>query len=163
MDEVSIRRAVIKLAKMIMEQNPTAKNLVLVGIKSNGEYLAKRLSECIKEGYGKKIAWCGLDVTYFKEEVNSRIISMDTLVVNVVNKTVIIVDDTIFSGRTAQAAITAVLYNGRPKTIRLAVLGDCGHREVPIQADYVGKNIPLNKGEKVTVKFSEEESAVFVR
>ena len=163
MDDVAIRRAINKIAKAIMDENGSAKGLVLVGTKGPGETLAKHLCECIKQGYGRNVSWWGLDVTYIKDNISSPLLAGDGLMVNVVNKTVILVDDTITSGRTAQAAISAILSHGRAKVIKLAVLVDCGHRELPLQPDYIGKNIPTEKSEKIKVDFTTTPNAVYVK
>jgi len=157
MDKPSIKRAITKVAYEIIEQNQNVKDLVLVGVNNKGGYLAGQLSDCIKASCGKVIPWCGFDITYFRDDVDSRNLSPDTLLVSVINKTVIIVDDLLNSGRTTRAAIDGIMYYGRPKAIQLAVLIDCGHRELPIRPDFVGKHIPVAKNEKAIVKLEQKD------
>ena len=159
MDETVIRRALVRIAHEIVEQNKKMSSIVLIGVNNKGEYLAKLLCEQLKLIEGKSISWCGFDTTYFRDDVDARNLSPDTLLVNVVNKTVILVDDMLSTGRTARAAIDGVMHFGRPKAIQLVALIDCGKRELPIRADYVGKNIPVAIGEKVVIKLQTKDNS----
>jgi len=136
-------------------------NLVLVGIRTRGIYLATRMAEKINQIEGKQIPVGDLDITLYRDDLTKKTVDLEPLVkgTNIENdihdKTVILVDDVLYTGRTVRAALDALIDIGRPSSIQLAVLVDRGHRELPIRADYVGKNIPTSSSEKIVVELKE--------
>ncbi len=155
MDDVALNRAITRISHEIIEKNKGVDNIVLVGIKTRGEFLAKRVADNLLKFEGVEVANCGFDISYYRDDIDNSNLSADILSVEVVGKTVILVDDVMYKGRTIRAAIDGVMHNGRPNSIQLAVVVDRGHRELPIRADYVGKNIPTSESERVVVKVSE--------
>jgi len=154
MDKESMRRALLRITHEILEHNEDIKNLALVGIRTRGVYLAQRIAENIKAIEGVDIPVQFLDVTPYRDDV-TRELPRQNLYLDVANKNVIIVDDVLYTGRTVRAAMDALIDYGRPATIQLAVLIDRGHRELPIRPDYVGKNVPTSRKERVTVHLEE--------
>ncbi len=168
LDEEALSRALIRIAHQITEKNRGCDKIVFVGIKTRGVPLARRISENI-EGFEKiKVPVGVLDITLYRDDlskINPDPVLNDTdIPFDIVDKTVILVDDVLYTGRTARAAMDAVMAMGRPSSIQLAVLVDRGHRELPIRADFVGKNIPTAKSEIVSVKLSETdgETGVYI-
>lgn len=168
LDEETLSRALIRIAHQITEKNRGCDKIVFVGIKTRGVPLARRISENI-EGFEKiKVPVGVLDITLYRDDlskINPDPVLNDTdIPFDIVDKTVILVDDVLYTGRTARAAMDAVMAMGRPSSIQLAVLVDRGHRELPIRADFVGKNIPTAKSEIVSVKLSETdgETGVYI-
>jgi pyrimidine operon attenuation protein / uracil phosphoribosyltransferase len=161
LDEQAIRRALTRIAHEVIERNKGIKGCVLVGIRTRGIYLANRLSERIEQIEGSKIPVGEIDITLYRDDLTKITVDNEPLVkgndipVDITNKIVILVDDVLFTGRTVRAAIDAVIDIGRPASIQLAVLVDRGHRELPIRADYVGKNIPTSGSEKIVVELTE--------
>ena len=168
LDEETLSRALIRIAHQITEKNHGCGKIVFVGIKTRGVPLAKRISENIESFENVKIPVGVLDITLYRDDlskINSDPVLNDTDVpFDIVDKTVILVDDVLYTGRTARAAMDAVMAMGRPSSIQLAVLVDRGHRELPIRADFVGKNIPTAKSEIVSVKLTETdgETGVYI-
>ena len=160
-DNEEIDKSLKRIAYEILEKNKNGKDLVLIGIKKRGVTLAKRLSSKIKEIGGIEIPIGALDINLYRDdlsEVASQPILRKTEVpFTVRGKKVILVDDVLYTGRTIRAALDAIIDLGRPRVIQLAVLLDRGHRELPIRADYVGKNVPTSKGELVEVKLMEDD------
>lgn len=160
-DNEEIDKSLKRIAYEILEKNKNGKDLVLIGIKKRGVTLAKRLSSNIKEIGGIEIPIGALDINLYRDdlsEVASQPILRKTEVpFTVREKKVILVDDVLYTGRTIRAALDAIIDLGRPRVIQLAVLLDRGHRELPIRADYVGKNVPTSKGELVEVKLMEDD------
>lgn len=160
-DNEEIDKSLKRIAYEILEKNKNGKDLVLIGIKKRGVTLAKRLSSKIKEIGGIEIPIGALDINLYRDdlsEVASQPILRKTDVpFTVREKKVILVDDVLYTGRTIRAALDAIIDLGRPRVIQLAVLLDRGHRELPIRADYVGKNVPTSKGELVEVKLMEDD------
>ena len=160
-DNEEIDKSLKRIAYEILEKNKNGKDLVLIGIKKRGVTLAKRLSSKIKEIGGIEIPIGALDINLYRDdlsEVASQPILRKTEVpFTVREKKVILVDDVLYTGRTIRAALDAIIDLGRPRVIQLAVLLDRGHRELPIRADYVGKNVPTSKGELVEVKLMEDD------
>jgi len=160
-DNEEIDKSLKRIAYEILEKNKNGKDLVLIGIKKRGVTLAKRLSSKIKEIGGIEIPIGALDINLYRDdlsEVASQPILRKTEVpFTVREKKVILVDDVLYTGRTIRAALDAIIDLGRPHFIQLAVLLDRGHRELPIRADYVGKNVPTSKGELVEVKLMEDD------
>ncbi|MCO7128115.1 bifunctional pyr operon transcriptional regulator/uracil phosphoribosyltransferase PyrR [Sporolactobacillus shoreicorticis] len=159
LDEKAIARALTRLAHEMIERNEGVDSVVLVGIKTRGIYLAKRLSERIKSIEKKDVAVGELDITLYRDDLKKKsddpelIGSM--LPISIESKTVILVDDVLYTGRTIRAAMDALMDLGRPQRIQLAVLIDRGHRELPIRPDYIGKNVPTSKEEEIAVQLTE--------
>lgn len=159
LDDKAIGRTLVRIAHEIIEKNKGIEDIVLIGIKRRGYPLAKRLSKCIEKIEGVPVPVGSVDITLYRDDLSSiddmpKINSKD-LGVDIVGKKVVLVDDVLYTGRTVRAAIDAVIDNGRPNMIQLAVLIDRGHRELPIRADYVGKNIPTSRNELISVEVSE--------
>lgn len=161
LDEQAIRRALTRIAHEIIERNKGIDDCVLIGIKTRGIYLAKRLAERIKQIEGTSIPVGELDITLYRDDLTVKTAEREPLVkgtdvpFSVTNQKVILVDDVLFTGRTVRAAMDAVMDLGRPAQIQLAVLVDRGHRELPIRADFVGKNIPTSSSEMIVVELKE--------
>jgi len=159
LDEKGINRVITRIAHEITEKNKGAQNIVLVGIKTRGVPLAKRLAEKIDSIEGFIVPVEILDITLYRDdlEVKSQepVVQTINFEGNIDGKTVILVDDVLYTGRTVRAALDAIIDIGRPSKIQLAVLVDRGHRELPIRADFVGKNVPTSKYEIVKVSLSE--------
>lgn len=156
LDSEGIRRTLARIAHEIVEKNDNLNDIVLLGIKTRGEFLAKRLSSLISVFEGISVPCEVLDISGYRDDVSVTIpVEKPIFNIDVVDKTVILVDDVLFTGRTARAGMEAVIKCGRPKRIQLAVLIDRGHRELPIRADYIGKNIPTSKSETIKVFLTE--------
>ncbi|WP_183252217.1 bifunctional pyr operon transcriptional regulator/uracil phosphoribosyltransferase PyrR [Anoxybacteroides tepidamans] len=161
MDEQAVRRALTRIAHEIIERNKGIDGCVLVGIKTRGIYLAKRLAERIEQIEGAAIPVGELDITLYRDDLTTKTSDKEPLVkgsnipFDVTNKKVVLVDDVLFTGRTVRAAMDAIIDFGRPAQIQLAVLVDRGHRELPIRADFVGKNIPTSSAEMIVVELQE--------
>ncbi len=154
MDEATVTRTLMRMAHEITEKNKGVADICLLGIRSRGEPLAQRLQENIERIEGVRVPCATLDIRGYRDDLadtDSRAVAPLTLPFDIVGKTVILVDDVLFTGRTVRAAIEAVFTAGRPRAIQLAILIDRGHRELPIRADYVGKNIPTAHAEQVAV------------
>lgn len=161
MDENAIARSLKRVSHEIIEKNKGTNDVVLVGIKRRGVPIAERISLMIEKIEGKKIQVGSVDITLYRDDLTilneQPIKSSCGISVEIRNKNVILVDDVLYTGRTVRAAIEAIIAVDRPKTIQLAVLVDRGHRELPIRADFVGKNIPTSKSETVSVKLLETD------
>lgn len=159
MDQPAMGRALTRIAHEIVERNKGGENLVLVGIKTRGAPLANRLQAKIKEIENITVPVGELDITLYRDDLNKITADpqlIDTKIdMDVNGKTVILIDDVLYTGRTVRAAMDAVMDVGRPSQIQLGVLIDRGHRELPIRADYVGKNIPTSKEEIIVVQLEE--------
>lgn len=159
MDDKAINRAITRIAHEILERNKGAKDIILVGIKTRGVPLANRLANKIKDIEDIEVAVGTVDITLYRDDLSKE--SIDPIIhgskidYDINNKKVILVDDVLFTGRTVRAALDALVDIGRPKSIQLAILVDRGHRELPIRADYVGKNVPTSREEIVKVKLEE--------
>lgn len=158
MDELQIERALIRISHEIIERNSGTERLLLVGIKTRGVPLAKRIQANIAKAYGVEVPVGVMDITRYRDDVESDDMpkSMD-IPVDIENKKVVLVDDVLFTGRTVRAAIEGIIAEGRPSCIQLAVLVDRGHRELPIRADFVGKNLPTSLSEIVSVNLAEND------
>lgn len=158
-DSLAMKRALTRMTYEIIEKNKGIDNLVLVGIKTRGVYLAQRIAERMKQLEGATVPVGALDITLYRDDRNDDLdapIVKDTeLGVDIEDKHVILVDDVLFTGRTIRAALDAIMDLGRPQKINLAVLVDRGHRELPIRADFVGKNIPTAMNEEISVYVEE--------
>ncbi|HZK57126.1 MAG TPA: bifunctional pyr operon transcriptional regulator/uracil phosphoribosyltransferase PyrR [Clostridia bacterium] len=161
LDEKAINRAITRIAHEIIEKNKGAKDIVLVGIKSRGVPLANRLAEKIKAIEGRQIPVGVLDITLYRDDLareqTEPVIYSSNIDTDINHKTIILVDDVLYTGRTTRAALDALTDIGRPKIIQLAVLIDRGHRELPIRADYVGKNVPTSRSEIIKVHLEETD------
>lgn len=159
MDKDEIRRSLLRLSHQILEKNREIEDLVVVGIHRRGVTLAERISKMIEEIKGKKLPTGTLDITLYRDDLTriayQPVVRNTNILFPIDDKKVVLVDDVLYTGRTARAAIDALIDFGRPKKIELVVLIDRGHRELPIRADYVGKNIPTSPGEMVEVKVEE--------
>lgn len=167
LDENAIRRSLIRISHEIIEKNKGVEDIVLIGIKRRGYPIANRISDNIEKIEGIKVPVGYVDITLYRDDI-SEIIDMPEvknidLGVEVKGKKVIIVDDVLYTCRTVRAAIDAIIHVGRPKAIQLAVLIDRGHKELPIRADYVGKNIPTSKSEIVAVQITEIDESDSVK
>lgn len=158
-----IQRAVVRIAHEILERNHGTKDLVFVGIRTRGVFLAERLRQQIQSIEKVEIPLGTLDITLYRDDLNEigprPAISETHLPFDLTGKIVILVDDVLYTGRTIRAALDAMIDFGRPKAIQLAVLVDRGHRELPIKADYVGKNIPTSQDEQVVLRLKEKDNA----
>lgn len=160
-----IRRAVVRIAHEVLERNRGAGDLVFVGLQTRGVPLAQRLAALVLEFEGVEVPVGALDISLYRDDLAQRPrppLHATRVPSDVSGKTLVLVDDVLFTGRTVRAALDAVADLGRPRAIQLAVLVDRGHRELPIRADYVGKNVPTSMDEEVVVHLREvdEEDAV---
>jgi len=161
LDAQGIRRALTRMAHEMIERHRTAEELVFIGIRSRGETLARRLSKLLGQIEGTEVPVGVLDITLYRDDLSliapSPVVHATEIPFDVTGRKAIIVDDVLFSGRTVRAALDALADLGRPSAVELAVLVDRGHRELPIRADYVGKNIPTSKRELVQVRLQETD------
>lgn len=160
MQSADVARAVTRIAHEILESNRGSDNLVLLGIPTRGVTLAARIASAIHNIDGATIPLGSLDVTMFRDDLHAnplRAPAPTAVPVEIEHATVVLVDDVLYSGRTVRAALDALTDFGRPDVVRLAVLIDRGHRELPIRADYVGKNLPSSPGERINVCFVETD------
>jgi pyrimidine operon attenuation protein / uracil phosphoribosyltransferase len=162
MDGAAIQRALRRIAHEIIERNPDLGRIILAGIPSRGNEIARRIAETVSTIEKAAIAVGTIDVAMHRDDVGTRtelpVVKASDLPLPLETKTIIIVDDVLFTGRTVRAAMDAITSFGRPARIQLAVLIDRGHRELPIRADYVGKNLPTAPNEKVRLRLGEESS-----
>jgi len=161
MDKAQMERSVHRMAHEIIEQNRGLAKICLVGIRSRGVPLAQRLSEYLRLIEGQEIPVGMLDITLYRDDLSTiahqPVIKGSELNFDIEDAVIVLVDDVLFTGRTVRAAIDALMDFGRPRQIQLAVLIDRGHRELPIKADYVGKNVPTSKEEIIKVEFEETD------
>ena len=159
MDEQGIVRTLQRLTHEILERNRGIKDLVIVGIRNRGDVLAGRINHAICDIEGENVSLGVLDITLYRDDfqrvTESPVVQKTDIPFDVTDKRVVLVDDVLYTGRTVRAALDAIMDQGRPAMIQLAVLVDRGHRELPIKADYVGKNIPTAAGEEIQVKLKE--------
>jgi pyrimidine operon attenuation protein/uracil phosphoribosyltransferase len=160
LDKNGIDRALTRVAHEILEKNKGAKDIVLVGIQRGGVHLSRRLAEKMREIEKAEVPVGSLDITMYRDDLAKRksqpVPQSTDITFDIQDKIMILVDDVLFTGRTIRAALNSVMDYGRPKRIQLAVLVDRGHRELPIRADYVGKNLPTSSREKVEVMLAED-------
>ena len=166
MDEQGVRRALRRVAHEIIENNRGVEGLTLVGIQRRGVVLARMLREMIEEVEGVRLPMGVLDITFYRDDLSSLtehpVVNTTDLPFQVENARIIMVDDVLYTGRTARSVMDAIMDMGRANTIQLAVLIDRGHRELPIRADYVGKNLPTSKSEMVGVNVPEIDGALSI-
>ncbi|PTQ54757.1 MAG: Uracil phosphoribosyltransferase [Hydrogenibacillus schlegelii] len=162
-DAREMRRMIVRLAHQIVEKNKGTEGLILIGIKTRGVPLAGRLQEAIRSIEGVEVPVGALDITLYRDDLTPIDPSGDPVVKgkqlpeDLTGRRVVLVDDVLYTGRTARAAMEAVIDHGRPAVIQLAVLIDRGHRELPIRADYVGKNVPTSRRERIAVELAETD------
>ncbi|HZC06140.1 MAG TPA: bifunctional pyr operon transcriptional regulator/uracil phosphoribosyltransferase PyrR [Ktedonobacterales bacterium] len=163
-NDVEMRRAISRIAHEIVERNGGASDLTLLGLRRRGAPIARRLAERIRELEGVEPPVAELDVTDYRDDLPDRSARTveraarhQPLPVEVAGRVIVLVDDVLFTGRTARAGLEAVLDHGRPRRIQLAVMVDRGHRELPIRADYVGKNVPTAMSERIAVRLIETD------
>lgn len=158
MDESEIERTLIRMAHQILEQNKGCENLALVGILTRGDILARRLAEIIYDIEGVHVPVGSLDISLYRDDAhigNLPQLRGTDILFSIDNKTIVLVDDVLFTGRTIRAALDALMDFGRPARIQLAILVDRGHRELPIRADFVGKNVPSAANENVRLHLKD--------
>jgi len=161
LDGPSMNRVLTRMAHEIIERNKGIDECILVGIKTRGDYLARRLAEKIEQIEGKAIRTGDLDITLYRDDLSTKQVNGEAQVQQVAieykvdKQKIILVDDVLYTGRTVRAGLDAVMDLGRPSQIQLAVLVDRGHRELPIRADFVGKNIPTSGTERIVVNLIE--------
>jgi pyrimidine operon attenuation protein / uracil phosphoribosyltransferase len=161
LDRDDLRRTLMRIAHEIVEKNPGEDGLGLVGIHTRGAVLASRLHALVGELTGSQIPLGDLDISFYRDDVDARVPSRQPVVhashldFDLNGRTIVLVDDVLFTGRTVRAAIEALFDYGRPERVQLAVLIDRGHRELPIRPDYVGKNLPTSRRERVNVAVEE--------
>ena len=167
MDKAQIERSIRRMAHEIIEQNRCVEKIRLVGIRSRGVPLANRLSEYLRLIEGQEIPVGILDITLYRDDLSTisyqPVIKGSELGFDIEDAVIVLVDDVLYTGRTVRAAIDALMDFGRPKQIQLAVLIDRGHRELPIKADYVGKNVPTSQEEIIKVEFEETDGTDSVK
>ncbi len=162
LDEAAMMRSITRLAHEIIEHNKGVDNVALIGIHSRGVPLAELIAKKIESIEGKKVKVGSIDITMYRDDLSeigdTPVVRESEVPFDISNLNVVLVDDVIFTGRTVRAALDAVMDVGRPNTIQLAVLVDRGHRELPIRADYIGKNVPTSKKEIVKVHIKDIDS-----
>ena len=169
LNAVEISRALTRIAHEILEKNKGPKEVVLIGIRTGGVYLAQRLARKIEEIEGEAVSVGELDITLYRDDLSTKksypTLKKTHIPFDMTDRKVVLVDDVLFTGRTIRAAMDCLIDLGRPKQIQLAVLIDRGHRELPIRADYVGKNLPTAFDEKVDVLLEEtgEEDRIVIK
>jgi len=161
MDQEAVHRAISRIAHEILEKNKDAENLALIGIRTRGVFLAQRIARAIKDIQGVVVPMGILDITLYRDDLTlvatQPVVRQTSIDFDINDRKIILVDDVFFTGRTIRAALDALVDFGRPAIIQLAVLVDRGHRELPIRADFVGKNIPTSKSQNVRVILDESD------
>jgi len=161
MDQEAVNRAILRIAHEILEKNKDAENLALIGIRTRGVFLARRIAQEIKNIQGVEVPMGILDITLYRDDLTlvatQPVVRQTSIDFDINDRKIILVDDVFFTGRTIRAALDALVDFGRPAIIQLAVLVDRGHRELPIRADFVGKNIPTSKFQNVRVILDESD------
>lgn len=161
LDSAGVKRTLQRIAHEILEKNQGVENLVVVGIRNKGAYLAERIAKNIKTIEGKEVPVGAMDITLYRDDLTEiaeqPVVRSTEIKFDITGKKIILVDDVLFTGRTVRCALDELIDFGRPANIQLAVLIDRGHRELPIRPDFVGKNIPTAKDESVEVKLKETD------
>lgn len=167
LDRADVDRAITRMAHEIIERNRGVSNICLIGIQRGGVELAEMIADRISRFEGQAVSVGSLDIALYRDDIGMRenqpVVRRTDVACEISGKTVVLVDDVLFTGRSIRAALDAIMDMGRPAMIQLAVLIDRGHRELPIRADYVGKNIPTSHGEEVVVDFLGAEGGSVVR
>jgi pyrimidine operon attenuation protein/uracil phosphoribosyltransferase len=163
MDADDIRRAVTRIAHEILERNSGIDSLAIIGIQTRGSYLARRVAGAIESIESESVPVGILDITLYRDDLQTiaeqPVVNDTDIPFDVQGKTIVLVDDVLYTGRTVRAALDEIVDFGRPKSVQLAVLVDRGHRELPIRADYVGKNVPTASSEVVSVMMTEKDGS----
>ncbi len=166
MDNKGINRAITRISHEILEKNNGASSLVIIGILTRGADIAKRIASRISEIEGIEVPVGLMDINLYRDDVHQKldqpIIQRTEILFDVVDKNLILVDDVLFTGRTIRAALDQIIDFGRPRSIQLAVIIDRGHRELPIRPDYVGKNIPTSRDDRVLVRLANRDEDEYV-
>ncbi|MDD4980457.1 MAG: bifunctional pyr operon transcriptional regulator/uracil phosphoribosyltransferase PyrR [Candidatus Omnitrophica bacterium] len=159
LDKEMLNRSLMRIAHEILEKNKGTQDLCLVGIRNRGAFLASRIAGCIKKIDNASVLVGVLDITLYRDDLtliaSQPVVHKTEIDFSITDKNLVLVDDVLYTGRTVRAALDALMDLGRPKSIQLAVLVDRGHRELPVRADYVGKNVPTAQKETVEVRLSE--------
>ncbi len=167
MDSKAMHRALVRIAHEIVERNHGTKDLAIIGIKRRGDHLGRRVQGYIKDIEGVSVPFGAMDIALYRDDFqkgrHQPIIHQTVINFDISGKIIVLVDDVLYTGRTIRAALSELIDFGRPREIQLAVLVDRGHREVPIRADYVGKNIPTQKTDNVTVRVKEIDTEDLVK
>lgn len=166
LDESGVRRALTRISHEILERNKGVEDLVLVGIQSGGALLANELARRIGEIEGAPVPVGSVDITLYRDDIKTQVpnraVGKTDIGFSLTDKKVVLVDDVLFTGRTIRAAMDALMDHGRPQCIQLAVLVDRGHRELPIRADFVGRNVPTSRKENVDLVFGDNQQPLEV-
>lgn len=161
LDAEGIRKVLVRIAHEIVERPASSQELALIGIRSRGAWLAQRLAPLLAEITGAPVPVGALDITLYRDDLSmlssNPVVRATEIPFDIQGRRVVVVDDVLFTGRTVRAAMDALVDLGRPQTLELAVLVDRGHRELPIRADYVGKNLPTAREERVEVRLTESD------
>jgi pyrimidine operon attenuation protein/uracil phosphoribosyltransferase len=167
-DGEGLDRILTRITHEILEKNKGSRDLILMGMRTRGEFLARRIQNKLKSIDGADLPLGVLDVTLYRDDFRMRIkqpeVSVSDITFDINEKHIILVDDVLYTGRTVRSAMNAIMDLGRPASIQLCILVDRGHRELPIRADYVGKNIPTSHNEEIKVRMTEvdEEDAIYL-
>ena len=167
-DTEGLDRILTRISHEILEKNKGSEDLVLMGMRTRGEFLARRIQNKLKNIDGAELPLGVLDVTLYRDDFRVRIkqpeVSVSDITFDINEKQIVLVDDVLYTGRTVRSAMNAIMDLGRPASIQLCILVDRGHRELPIRADYVGKNIPTSLNEEIKVRMTEidEEDAIYL-
>lgn len=167
-DEQGLNRTITRLSHEILERNKGSENIILIGMRTRGEFLATRIQKKIKEIDSHEPILGILDATLYRDDFRTRLkqpeVSVTDITFDITEKDIVLIDDVLYTGRTTRAALDALMDLGRPSSIQFCVLVDRGHREMPIKADFIGKNIPTSLNEEVKVKMNEidDEDAVYL-
>ncbi len=163
MDADDVRRAITRIAHEILERNGGIDSLALIGIQTRGSDLAKRVADAIESIESERVPVGVLDITLYRDDLQTiaeqPVVNESDIPFDVQGKTIVLIDDVLYTGRTVRAALDEIIDFGRPKSVQLAVIVDRGHRELPIRADYVGKNVPTSETESVAVRMTEKDGA----
>jgi pyrimidine operon attenuation protein/uracil phosphoribosyltransferase len=163
MDADDVRRAITRISHEILERNGGVDALAVVGIQTRGAYLARRVAAEIDNIEGVSVPVGILDITFYRDDLQTvadqPVVNESDIPFDIQGKTLILVDDVLYTGRTVRAALDEIIDFGRPKSVQLAVIVDRGHRELPIRADYVGKNVPTSDNETVAVRIVEKDGS----
>ena len=163
MDADDVRRAITRIAHEILERNSGLDNLALIGIQTRGSDLAGRIADAIESIEGERVPVGVLDITLYRDDLQTiaeqPVVNESRIPFDVQGKTLVLVDDVLYTGRTVRAALDEIIDFGRPRSVQLAVMIDRGHRELPIRADYVGKNVPTSETEAIAMKIVEKDGS----